>query len=246
MLRSLNELIGYHIHSKNNEQDLGKIKDVYFDDTSWMIRYFVVDTRPWLSGRKVLIARLFLEDADWASRTLSASLTEDDLQKAPSLEQDEPVSRQMEQQVREHYQLTPYWSMPTLGGPVPATGSATLATARERHTSDDPNLRSLQEVCGYHIQAKDDQIGHVENLIVQDGDWHIRYMVVDTRNWLPGQKVLVALDWIDNIGWAEKKVYVDLDSNSVKGSPRYNPATPINREYEARLYDFYGRPCYWE
>ncbi|MEW6752318.1 MAG: PRC-barrel domain-containing protein [Candidatus Latescibacterota bacterium] len=109
----------------------------------------------------------------------------------------------------------------------------------------DPHLHSTREVDVYHIAARDGETGHVDDFIVEDGSWFVRYLVVDTRNWLPGRKVLVAPAWIDRLEWAEAKVHVDMTRQRVAPSPTYDPAAPVNREYEERLYDYYGRPHYW-
>ncbi|MFH2000646.1 MAG: PRC-barrel domain-containing protein, partial [Planctomycetota bacterium] len=112
--------------------------------------------------------------------------------------------------------------------------------------SGDDHLRSVHEVTGYHIQTTDDEIGHVEDFIVNDETWIIQYMVVDTRNWLPGKKVLISPAWMDSIDWVERKVSVDLTREQVKDSPEYDPSVPMIREYEVQLYDFYDRSKHWE
>ena len=105
------------------------------------------------------------------------------------------------------------------------------------------SLRSAREVTGYGIDASDGSIGHVEDLVAEEGTWAVRWLVVDTRNWLPGgRKVLVSPRWIAGIRWNENSVRVDLDRDSIKDSPVYDPTMPINRAYEERLYDYYGRP----
>jgi hypothetical protein len=104
----------------------------------------------------------------------------------------------------------------------------------------------MKEVLGYHIIAEDDEAGHVDDFIADTETWAIRYLVADTRNWLPGRKVLVCPDWIKNVNWYESHVSVDLSAQAIKDGPTYRPSTPVNREYEARLYDFHGRPKYWE
>ena len=98
---------------------------------------------------------------------------------------------------------------------------------------------------GYHIEAEDGEIGHVEDFIADEDDWTIRYMVVDTRNWLPGKKVLIAPWMIRSVRWSESKVHLDMTRDQVQAAPEYDPSTPVNREYESRLYDYYGRPAYW-
>ena len=111
----------------------------------------------------------------------------------------------------------------------------------------DVHLRSTGKVTGYHVQASDESIGHVEGFIFDDESWAIRYLVVDTRNWWPGGKrVLVATHWIDRIDWTERKVHTTLTRNAVKTSPEYEASATIDRKYETRLHDAYGREGYWD
>lgn len=105
--------------------------------------------------------------------------------------------------------------------------------------SDDLHLQSLQDVMGYHIEAEDGGIGHVVDFILDDHTWAIRYLEVDTRNWWPGKKVLIAPQWIHRVRWPESVVYVDLPTEVIKNSPEYNPELPVSEEYEARLSDYY-------
>jgi hypothetical protein len=100
-------------------------------------------------------------------------------------------------------------------------------------------------VTGYHIEAADGEIGHVEDFIVDDETWAIRYLEVDTRNWWPGKKVLVSPQWIDNVSWPDSKVYVRPHPGNHQNGPEYIESMPITREYEKRLYSYYGRPPYW-
>jgi hypothetical protein len=110
---------------------------------------------------------------------------------------------------------------------------------------ESTNLRSMEEVSGYAIRATDGDIGHVEEFIVDDATWSLRYLVVDTRRMIPGGKVLLSHEWLRSVSWPEREVVVGLPRALIKESPKYNPSEPVNREYEARLYDFYGRPHYW-
>ena len=96
----------------------------------------------------------------------------------------------------------------------------------------DPHLRSTREVIGYHIQARDGETGHLEDLIVDDESWFIRYLVIDTRNWLPGRKVLVAPAWAEQVDWVARKIHLDLSRETIRNSPKYDPSMPVNREYE--------------
>jgi len=248
MLRSLKDIMGYHIAASDGE--LGSVRDFYFDDQEWVIRYLVADTGRWLPGRQVLLSPVSVAGLEWASRRMKIALTKDQIEKSPAINEDEPVSRQAERDLVAHFDWPTYWGAAP-HGPATASphrsGDTSQAVAERRVTqqSTDPCLRSVDEVTGYHIQAKDGEIGHVEDFITEDDLWALRYMVVDTRNWLPGRKVLVAPAWIDAVHWDEAKVLVNLTRDEIKNSPPFDPAQPINREYETRLYDFYGRPKYW-
>ena len=98
---------------------------------------------------------------------------------------------------------------------------------------------------GYHIAATDGDIGHVQDFLVDDATWAIHYLVVDTSNWWFGKKVLVSPEWIDRVDWADAKVYVGVTREQIRKSPEYDPSDPVERDYEPRLHDHYGRPSYW-
>ncbi len=238
MLRSIKELHGYNILATDGE--IGHTHTFYFDDLAWIVRYLVVDTGTWLPGRRVLIAPLALGQPDWITHVMPVNLTRDQVENSPPIDLDLPVSRQMEERLHEYYGWPPYWHSGTA-----ALAAAKAAREGQKPPPGDPHLRSTREVIGYHIQATDGEIGHVEDFVGDVQDWTLRYMVVDTRNWLPGRKVLVAPTWIERVNWAQEKVHVDLGRETIKNSPEYDPSAPINREYEAQLYDYYGRPVYW-
>ena len=111
--------------------------------------------------------------------------------------------------------------------------------------SNDIHLRSAKEVRGYNIQASDESIGHIDDYIVDDNVWEIRYLVIDTSNWWFGKRVLVAPQWASRINWEQKDVHVDMSKKAIMGSPEYNSSVTLNREYETRLHGHYGEQGYW-
>jgi hypothetical protein len=143
--------------------------------------------------------------------------------------------------LHEYYSWNPYW---TGAGATPIAPPVRVPETVQESPADS-HLRSVTEVTGYHIAATDGQIGHAEDFIVEDETWWFRYIVVDTRNWLPGKKVLVSPQWIRKIDWSEHVVEVDLTREQIEASPPYDPTAAVNRRYEEQLYDFYGRPKYW-
>lgn len=251
MLRSLKEISGYSILATNGEK-IGDVHDFFFDDELWTIRYIVVDTGTWLPGKKVLLVPSVVERPEWETHTLPVRLNKDQIKSSPEIDADKPVSRQAEIELHKHYNWVPYWVVPPHGIAPPISHKEEEEKEKKEEPEVlegeriDPHLRSVKEVTGYHIQATDGEIGHVEEFIADDADWFIRYMVVDTRNWLPGRKVLVPPDWIDRVSWADSNVYVDLPRELIKNSPEFDPSAPVNRQYEEKLYDYYGRPKYWK
>jgi len=251
MLRSVKGITNYAVYAEDGE--IGKCKDFLFDDEFWAIRYMVADTGKWLPGRKVLVSPISFGTLEWLTRRFSVKLTKEQVETSPPLYEHEPVSRQYERKFFSFYGWPYYWAGRDVWGTVPYPPPMPIHPEKVEHVyeevDEDPDkshLRSVKEVTGYHIQAIDGEVGHVEDYIADDEIWTIRYMVVDTRNWLPGRKVLVSPEWIESIDWTENRVQVNLSIIEVKGSPEYDPSEPVNREYEIRLYDFYGRPAYWK
>jgi hypothetical protein len=248
MLRSLRQIIGYRIEARDGT--LGRAKDCLFDDQSWAVRYLVVDTGGWLLGRQVLISPESLGEPDWGKGTVPVTLTKEQVEESPGVESHLPISRRHEQRLAAYYRWQPYWIEPSLSG-VPGPGmvvpaALALADDGEDEPDPEPHLRSISDVTGYHIQATDGEAGRVADFLVQTEGWVIRYLVVNTRQGLPGRKILVSPAWVAGVDWEEKRLRMDLRRRAIRDSLEFDPAVPVNREYEVRLYDYYGRPRYWE
>lgn len=258
MLRSVKELKGFSIQATDGK--IGHIDELFFEEDTWLVRYLVVDVGNWLISERVLLVPATIEHIDTEAETISVPLTKEQVENSPDVDVVQPISREKELKLHEHYGWAPYWTLPypaALGTyPArPAGVGPAMPTAREETLEPEPvekveesdvnsYLRSTDEVIGYTIQATDDDIGHVEDFIVDTEFWIIRYMVVDTRNWLPGKKVLVSPAWVSGMRWETSEVYVDLTREQVKNSPEYDRDN-LNREYETRLYDHYEKPVYW-
>jgi uncharacterized protein YrrD len=257
MLRSATEIQDYAISATDG--DIGHVKDFYFDDHAWVIRYLVVNTGSWLAGRRVLISPIALGKPNWTERQLPVHITKQQVTDSPDIDTDRPVSRQQEQDYYGYYGYPNYWGGIGIwgGGYYPdylRTGPREDASAsdyrRERAQvalaeGSDPRLRSCQEVVGYHIDAIDGEIGHVASMLVDERSWAIRYLVVDTSNWWGGHKVLIAPEWISRVSWDSRQVTVGLTRQAVKESPNYSSTEELNRSSETGLYAHYGRLAYW-
>lgn len=256
MLRMLNALRGYSVQTKESDV-AGTVYDFYFDDSSWTLRYMVVSTGTWLPGRRVLISPVAFGQPDWIRQTFPVHLTKDQIKGSPDVDTHKPISRQEEEKLASYYRWPVYWtgSIGTAGLPTPditpfmEQEAQILAEKRQRVATAEKekgsHLRSAGEVTGYTVQAKDGDIGHVDDFVVDDQEWVIRYLVEDMRKWLPGRKVLLSPMWVKEVRWSDNRIAVDLTRQEVEKSPPFDPSMPVNREYEIRLYDYYGRPKYW-
>jgi uncharacterized protein YrrD len=249
MLRPIKSVEGFKLSSQDGE--IGRIKEFYFDDQQWVVRYLVADTGTWLSGRQVLISPYSLKGFNDDDKTIKVDLTREQIEKSPSIESDKPVSRQYEIEYYKYYGWPMYWYGPAVWGPGPYPayyghgGGPVEEQPRKVDEEGDPHLRSTRALSGYHIRARDEEIGHVDDFILDDENWAIRYLVVDTRNWLPGKEVLIAPQWVQNISWQESSVSVDLARETIRQAPEYKPRHPITRDYEEKLFNYYSREKYW-
>lgn len=245
MLHKARTLRGYALDSLDGE--FGKVKDFYFDDHHWTIRYLVADTGNWLTARQVLISPHALVAAIREDEHIAVDLTRKQIEESPPQETDKPVSRQFEEFYYGYYGWPTYWGGPYMWGayPYPVHSPEEERSTARSERAWDPNLRSTHDVRGYHVQAVDGEIGHVEDFIVDDETWAIRYLIVDTHNWWPGKQVLVSPRWIESVSWDETKVFVNLTREAIRQSPEYTDESLVTRDYEAGLHRHYDRPEYW-
>ena len=250
MLRSLKDLEGYTVCATDGE--VGNVVNFLLDDHRWVSRYLVVTTGAFLSRQSVLISPISFRRADWATHLFHVALTKAKITLSPDTDTDLPVSRQHEQAFSNYYGYMNYWGSTGIWGTHarPSHMAALVEGEGAGHPAHDPggdqHLRSAKAVRGYHIQGTDGSIGHVEDFIVDDESWEIRYLVIDTSNWWRGKKVLVSPHWATRISWEDSMIDVGLSRKEIENSPAWDPSAPVNRRYEACLYDYYGRPNYWD
>ncbi len=252
MLRSLKEMEGFKIKAIDGE--IGKLYEFYFDDHTWIVRYIIVDTGTWLAEKLVLISPESFKSLNWDDKIFAVNLDKQQIEDSPEVDKERPVSRQKETELIGYYGWPMYWTGiggPTIGAFPPANAAITkteeeILEKRRKEGKDDPNLRSSRAVISYGIHASDGHIGHVEDFLVDDETWNIRYLIVDTKSLLPGKKVITALDWIEKIVWSESELYLKLTKDEIKNSPEYDPSKPVEREYENRVHEYYGKRKYWE
>lgn len=248
MLLAISALKGFAVEASDGV--IGTVGDVLFDDRTWRIRWLVIDTGAWLSTRKVLIHPSSVDQGDYGRHAIRFALTMAQIEASPDISSDEPVSQQLEDHIYDYYGWEPNWGDGYFGIDgmerlLDANGGS--ATAREPNLRDiipdesgDSHLRSVSAVTGYHIKATDGEIGHVENFLVDDEFWEIRYLIADTRNWWPGKHVLLSPYSVHGVDGSDQEINVAVTRAQVKASPPWEPAKLINQAYEEGLHRHYN------
>ena len=226
MLRSFKQFQGDTLGATDGE--IGRVKDFYFDEKNWAVRYLVADTGAWIPGRLVLISPYALGGLGPGGKVLRVDLTRRQIEDSPSIEAHKPVSRQYEEEYYRYYGWPYYWQGDALWGmsgvpvlaekPAPFPGEP-AAESRAKRAATDAGLWSAQTVIGFHIQTGDEMIGPVTDFMVDDQSWAIGYLVVNTGHRLPGNRVLIAPDQIDRISWDESKVFVNATPGTILQTP---------------------------
>jgi hypothetical protein len=214
------------------------VRDFYFDDETWTLRYLVVETGGWFTGRQVLISPLSVARTDWDGRHVVVSLTRAQVRNAPDIDTAMPVSRRQEIAYYRYYGWPVYWSGSGLWGPwmTPMIGVAGSATTTPQPTQPLPappesgdeevHLRAVNEVLGYDVEARDGAVGRVQDFLVQDFNWTIQEILVDTSQWRRKGDVLIRPAHIVGMNWTDREVAVDLDRAAIENGPAYRPGEP--------------------
>lgn len=243
MLWHASAINGYRIEATDGH--IGTVSDLLFDDQSWIIRWLVVDTGNWLPGRKVLLPISALGLPDAGLRHMPVRLTRQQVRDAPGVDADQPVSRQMELHLSDHYGADAYWA----GGSdaLPLIAPPFLTEPRDHFEGDDivadmgdAHLRSIAAVTGYHIRATDGDIGHVQEFLVDDADWRIAYLAVDTHNWWPGARVLLLPRLVREVDWSGRLIHISATRQKVRDSPPTSNAVTVDGTYAEAMTTYYG------
>ena len=210
--------------------DIGHIKDFYFDDNIWVVRYAIADTGSWLSERRVLLSPHSFGKLAPYEETLHIKLRKKQIEDSPSIDLHKPVSRQYEVEYYRHYGWPAYWAGDAMWGMggypvlVPPVKDE-IETQRLYYHRDDEHLRSTQEVTGYPIEATDGRIGHVAGFLIDERSWAIRDVVVEAGHWYSGKEVLIPTGKIERISYKEMKVFVNLSKADIDRTARHGIAT---------------------
>ena len=238
MLRSIEQLYGRKLHASDGE--IGHVKDFYFDDQKWVVRYVVVDTGSWLLDRLVLIAPHAFGRLDQNRAFLLVNLTRQQIENSPPIEAHKPVSRQYEEEYYRYYGWPSYWMgegiwglnafpmvspapspVPLVSPPPSPVRSEVAEESGSGFTGNNPHLRSAHAVIGCHLQTREETIGHVTDFMMDDKSWAICHLVVGTGTWFSGKEIVILPNHVYRILYADSKVFVSLTKEAILQAPEF-------------------------
>jgi hypothetical protein len=88
---------------------------------------------------------------------------------------------------------------------------------------------------GFHVGATDGPLGHIDDFIVDDSTWQVRYLVVDTSNWMGGKWVAVSPASVTAVEWANQSIKLGLTRDEIKSSPSLEEANVPSHELTPRF-----------
>ncbi|HWY32181.1 MAG TPA: PRC-barrel domain-containing protein [Candidatus Acidoferrum sp.] len=235
MLQSVKHLYGIRLAASDG--DLGHVKDFYFNDQSWAVRYLVADTGNWLPGRQVLLSPHAFNGLHHDEKLLGVNLTREQIKNSPSIATHKPVSRQYEELYHRYYGWPYYWegdglwggtrSLPVLELPPKFDPAQPPAASGPKPVRADAHLRSTLAVTGYHLQATDGIVGHISDFLVDDKSWAIGELVIKVGHRFTGKEVRIPAGQVAEISYDSSKVHVKLSTDAVERSPAWlNGSTP--------------------
>jgi sporulation protein YlmC with PRC-barrel domain len=233
------DLRGYSVKATDGE--VGEVTDFLFDDQSWTVRYAVIDTRRWLPGRKVLIARHLLGQPEAETHDIPVSLTRQQVRESPPIDYDQPVSRQMEARLHRWTAYVGSHGFDYFDIRSPGVAPAVKDVAPERPKKSSLHLRSMTTLKGYRVMATDGEAGVLKGFEVDDEGWIVRFLIIDAGGWITGKAVVIPVDWVRRIHWARRQLLVNVARRQIETSPEYDPGWRIAPAYERQFNGHTGR-----
>lgn len=235
---SVKGITGFGIGATDGK--IGTVKEIYFEDHTWTVRYLIVKTGNFLKEKLILISTQALLDADWDNELFSTNLSTDQIINSPDIDTDKPVYRQQEVKLYEHFPWDIYWAM----GIIPMEDSVEIAISekqKEIGANANPHLRSSDKVTGYTLHAIDGELGHIDDLIIETESWKITYVVLKTGSWFSGQKILIPTEWIIEINWLSSTFVMEATVEKVQQCEPFDADGGVNEAYEKVRRDYKGR-----
>jgi uncharacterized protein YrrD len=242
-----------HYAISGSDGELGKIKDMYFDDSSWTVRYLVVDTGSWLTGRRVLLSPESITHIDHLNRIVNVGLSRDRIAEAPSVDAHVPVTRHATLAVDQFYGWHHTWitgglidfQVPTANyGPLvtPPEMPEEVRAAWDARRSLDPNLQSLADVHGYSVEAADDEhkLARFQDAIINEATWRIPYVVVDVGTWFTDKHAIVPVHRVRHLDANRRRTVLDMPAAVFEAAPKFDGVDTLDERQESAVIAYFA------
>ena len=165
----------------------------------------------------------------WSIAGIKVALDRDRVSNSPLYDPTQPFSREGETAVLGYYGYPYYWGYAGVWGTFD-NPSALLAAPRGT-VADVPeqginpaarDLRSINQSTGYHLHATDGEIGHVDDFLIGEDSWRIRYLRVDTSNWIGGRSVIVSSEVVDHVDRENEQLHLGVTRDAIKNGPSFD------------------------
>ena len=236
MLYTLNDLEDFTVNAADGY--IGKVKDFYFDDRTWIIRHLVVESGTWLKHRKVLLPPVSIKYLSRESKTITVDISMNQIKNGPSIDKDLAVSPQSEIDYLSYYGYSFYRGTTDAQGQDDERQIAETFAAIDavRRMNGDRHLRSCKEIINYNIEAIDSEVGHLQGMLFDEDTWSVQYLMVNTSNWWLGHQVLIEPQAIKDISWGDARIYMDLLRQQVQDAPIFDPDSPSTYEKDSGVH----------
>ena len=264
MLFAVSGLMGCPVEASDGE--VGVVRDFLFDHETWKIRWMAVEAGDWLPGRR----RVFIHPSaiapfelspkpslpmmsSPATLELTVKLARAQIEAGPHAHEDDPVTRDMEALLYDYYGWDPYWGAAHFGAAVlpnaesqivERCGAARALTLKSRRLTAAITCTAWPNSRAIIVHAVDGDIGHVENLLADDANWEVRYLVIATRNWWPGKVVQLSPYAVKDIDWFGERINMNVTRDQVRSAPAWDPLAMTNEVSEEDLHRHFGWPGY--
>lgn len=227
-----------------NDGEIGEVVDVYFDEEMWTVRYIVVKTGAKFLSEKLFVSPVSIDKIDHSDELIRLGITKDEAQNAPD-PGDEPVNRKYELDFSLYNKINPYW--------IGSGAWGTANTAREMAQQevqilesdleeDESHVHEAKQVTKYELAVTDGSFGKIDDLLIDESSFKIKYFIADTRKWLPGgKKVLISPQWIEGIEWVAARIKINVTRDQIESAPEYRSEIDLTDEQESQLWQHFQK-----
>lgn len=225
MLRNSKKLTGFSVLATDGE--IGKIRDFIFDEQVWTVRYAEIDVGKLVTGKVVLLSTMILGPT--ALFSVGTKLTIEQIVNCPTIDPHIMPDRKYEEKLHNYFSWTYYW--------------AKQSEVSQYETSY--KLQRIRAINGYQVFSLNGEIGHLDDFLLDDLDWKIRYFIINTGNWFFEKKILLSPTWIRKIDDLNSTILISVDQEKIRTAPAYDSSLFLTREYESLLFTHYDKEPYW-